>query len=271
MSTTIKIEIEVSSVEQSEILVAELSEIKFYAFEESENHLSAFIKEEDFTASLFNNILPGKIAYTKSLIEDTNWNAKWESGFEPIIVEDFVAIRAAFHKSLARVEHEIIITPKMSFGTGHHATTYLMLQQMQQLNFSGKTVLDFGTGTGILAIMAKKLGAGKILAIDHDEWSINNALENFLANECEEISLQQKDSLNNLNPFDIVLANINLNVIVSSVKQLVCISHSSSRLLLSGFLKPDEQTVITAFNAAGFIHVSTAERNGWIAMLLKKS
>lgn len=271
MSATIKIEIEVTSVEQSEILVAELSDINFYAFEEKGNHLSAFIKEENFSSALLYNVFAGKIPYTKSVIEETNWNAQWESEFEPIIVEDFVAIRAAFHKPITGVEHEIIITPKMSFGTGHHATTYLMLEQMQKLDFRGKTVLDFGTGTGILAILAKKLGAKKILAIDNDEWSINNAKENFVTNECGSIMLSNKDSLDNLELFDIILTNINLNVIVSSVKQLQSISHSSSMLLLSGFLQPDEQSVITAFTAVGFNHVFTAERNGWIAVLLNKS
>jgi ribosomal protein L11 methyltransferase len=208
MGNYIRIEIETSSAEQMEILIAELSEINFEAFEENENFLSAFIKENEFIEEQLNNILLSKnICYTKSIIEETNWNAKWESEFEPIIVDHFVAVRAAFHKPIEGVRHEIIITPKMSFGTGHHATTYLMLQQMENIDFSNKTVLDFGTGTGILAILAKKLGAGKVLAIDYDEWSINNAKENFTANNCTDIVLVQEDNLDGLETFDVILAN----------------------------------------------------------------
>jgi ribosomal protein L11 methyltransferase len=277
MSTYIKIEIKTVSVEQLEILVAELSEINFDAFEENENCLSVFIKEKYFDENELNKIIvPKNITYTKSIIKDTNWNAKWESEFEPIIIGNFVAVRALFHKPVKSVKHEIIITPKMSFGTGHHATTYLMLQQMQSINFINKTVLDFGTGTGILAILAKKLGAKKVVAIDNDEWSINNARENFVANNCTDIILLQKDRIsdpdsNQDEKFDIILANINLNVITSSIKDLKNISHQSSKLLLSGFLSPDKQTLINSFISEGFKYIETTEKNEWISMLLTKS
>ncbi len=272
MSNTIQIKIETVSAEQKEILIAELSEINFNAFEENDNSLSAFIKEENFNEEELNKILSEqKLFYKKILIEETNWNAKWESEFEPIIIKNFVAVRAAFHQPIKNVEHEIIITPKMSFGTGHHATTYLMLQQMQHINFAGKTVLDFGTGTGILAIMAKKLGAKNVTAIDNDEWSINNAKENFAANDCADIILMQKDDLINLQKFDIILANINLNVITNNLSGLNNISHSSSILLLSGFLVTDEQILLKNFIAQGFKHSTTVQRNEWISVLLKKS
>jgi ribosomal protein L11 methyltransferase len=272
MVNYIKIEIQVTSSEQSEILIAELSEINFDAFEENENSLSAFIKEEYFNEDELQKIISVKnISYTKTIIAETNWNAKWESEFQPIIVENFVAIRAGFHKPVTNVKHEIIITPKMSFGTGHHATTYLMLQQMQDLNFTGKTVLDFGTGTGILAVMGKKLGAEKVVAIDNDEWSINNAAENFDANNCPDIILQLKDNLNGLETFDIILANINLNVIAKNIGGFKIVTHASSQLLLSGFLQTDEQTLKNSFISAGFEHVVTIQRNGWISMLITKS
>lgn len=271
MSNTIQIIIETRSAEQKEILIAELSDINFDAFEENKNSLSAFIKEENFNEDELNKILSHKkLSFKKILIQETNWNAKWESGFEPINIENFVAVRASFHEPIKNVEHEIIITPKMSFGTGHHATTYIMLQQMQHLNFFNKTVLDFGTGTGILAIMAKKLGAQKVVAIDNDEWSINNAKENFAANNCTDIELQLKDNLLRIGKFDIILANINLNVITQNIPGFIDISHQPSKLLLSGFLSHDKNILIKSFVAKGFRCEKIAERNDWVSVLLIK-
>ncbi|MEO6583727.1 MAG: 50S ribosomal protein L11 methyltransferase [Ferruginibacter sp.] len=274
MGNYIQIEIETVCTEQMEILIAELSEIGFYAFEEKVNSLSAFIGEQAFNEKELHKIISQKnIPFTESIIQETNWNAKWESEFEPIIINDFVAIRAAFHQPVKNIIHDIIITPKMSFGTGHHATTYLMLQHMEHIDFSDKTVLDFGTGTGILAIMAKKLGAKKVVAIDKDEWSINNAKENFNANNCNDIILLQKDSLDysdkkEFEQYDVILANINLNVISDSITGLKQISKPSTQLLLSGFLKTDEQIVINNFKRAGFLHKGTTNKNGWISLLL---
>ena len=269
---TIKIEIQAGSPEQSEILIAELSEMEFDAFEENENCLSAFIKEENYNEGELEKIIsPKNLKYKRSLIEDTNWNAKWESEFESIIVEDFVAVRASFHAPVKNVKHEIIITPKMSFGTGHHATTWLMLQQMQHIDLVNKTVLDFGTGTGILAILAKKLGAKKVVAIDNDEWSINNSKENFVANNCNDIILHQKDTIEDLEIFDVILANINLNVITANINALKNISHPSSQILLSGFLKTDEKFIIDKFTSSGFKYITTKEKDNWISMLLTKS
>lgn len=279
MNNYIQLHIENLSKEQLEILIAILAEIHFYAFsqedsfeEENKNSLSAFIKEENFNEAECQQILLSKnISYSKTVIENTNWNAKWEGEFEPIIVEDFVAIRAAFHKPIPNVEHEIIITPKMSFGTGHHATTYLMLLQMQQINFQNKTVLDFGTGTGILSILAKKSGAAKVVAIDNDEWSITNAAENIIANDCDDIELIKRNYITALGKFDIIVANINLNVITDSTHQFQSATHQSSLLLLSGCLCEDEKLLVDNFTLNGFTHIITQEKAGWISMLLKKS
>lgn len=272
MGNYIKIEIKNLSKEQAEILIAELSEINFDAFEEDEILLSAFITEDLFDEEKVNAIiLPKNISYKKIIIEETNWNAKWESEFEPIVIDDFIAVRAAFHKPFENITHEIIITPKMSFGTGHHATTYLMLQQMQQIDFAGKTVLDFGTGTGILAIMAERLGAKKVVAIDNDEWSITNAKENIAANNCTNIDLQLQDDLTGLEVFDIILANINFNVITNNIETLQNITRSSSKILLSGFLKSDEEKLISNFILKGFKYEQTTQRNEWISILLRKT
>jgi len=272
MGNTFQIKIKTSSIEQREILMAELSEINFDAFEENENILSAFIKEENFSEEELKKVISLKnISYKKYIIEEINWNAKWESEFEPIIIEDFVAVRAAFHKPIQNVKHEIIITPKMSFGTGHHATTYLMLKQMEHIDFKNKTVLDFGTGTGILAIMAKKSGAKKIVAIDNDDWSINNAKENFDANNCFDITLTKKNNFDDLEIFDIILANINLNVITESIKEFKNISYPHSQILVSGFLISDQNNLQNKFMNEGYNCINIAEKNEWISMLLARS
>jgi ribosomal protein L11 methyltransferase len=270
MGNYIQIEIGISSQEHSEILIAELSQINYYSFEEKENSLLAFIKEENFDEEKLRSILPQELSYLKTTIPETNWNAKWESEFQPIIVDDFVAVRAAFHRSIPNVQHEIIITPKMSFGTGHHATTYLMLQQMQHLNFAGKSVLDFGTGTGILAILAKKLGAEKVIAIDNDDWSINNAKENILANNCNDIDLFKKNTPDFSKALDIILCNINLNVILENTESLKRLCHRSTEILISGFLISDHQNLLENFVQENFIYKSITQKDNWVAMLLTK-
>jgi ribosomal protein L11 methyltransferase len=278
MSNYIRLEFKSITSEVSEILVGELSEISFYAFEENENTLSAFIKEADFNEHELHKIVPAsKLNYVKTVIPQINWNAKWESEFEPIIIEDFVCIRASFHSALNNVVHDIVITPKMSFGTGHHATTFLMLQQMRSMNFSNKNILDFGTGTGLLAIMSKKLGAKNIVAIDNDDWSIDNARENFNVNNCSEIILKKTDTpadlvrKNQNGKFDIILANINLNVITSSASILSDISNQSTEMLLSGFLINDEQKAIDTFSILGYKHCKTLIKNEWASILLIKT
>ncbi len=267
MSNTLQIDLPVQSSEQGEIIIAELSSINFHAFQENDNILSLFIKEEYFDESIFKSALSNfELPYTKKLIANINWNQKWESEFTPVIINDFVAVRAAFHKPVKNVNHEIIITPKMSFGTGHHATTYLMLEQMAALNFKDKKVLDFGTGTGVLSILASKLGAAAITAVDNDEWSIENAKENLLTNESKNIRLLKADSIANLGTFNIILANINLNVITQNVSGLKMISGRGTQLLLSGFLKQNEKELNEVFIKNGFTFERVQEKDGWICV-----
>ena len=175
-------EFTISEPEQSEQLIALLSEQGFEGFEESDNLLKAFIPENIFNENTFNAItgLFSSIIYTRSIVENINWNKQWEQSFEPVVVDDFVAIRAHFHQPIAAVKHEIIITPKMSFGTGHHGTTYIMMQHMQAIDFVGKSVLDFGTGTGVLAILAEKLG-DRAWYIESEKYYYKN-VENYFKN-----------------------------------------------------------------------------------------
>ena len=265
-------EFTIIATEQSEQLVALLSEQLFEGFEESDNCLKAFIPETIFNLNAFNDIvgLFPFLTYTRSTIENINWNQQWEQSFEPVIVGDFVAIRAHFHQPITNVQHEIIITPKMSFGTGHHGTTYIMMQHMQQLDFAGKTVLDFGTGTGVLAILAEKLGAEKVLGIDIDEWSIINAQENIAQNHCTKIIIEEQDAIPLGQTYDIILANINLNVITANLSAIVSVANKGCTIIFSGFLKENEAVMQAQLLAAGLTFISILQKGEWIAITVRK-
>lgn len=270
MKKYFKIAITTQSSEQGERLIAQLSEFNFYAFEQEENYLNAYVGEEDFDEECLNAILTDTYNFTKIIIEEDNWNKLWENSIQPVIINDFVAIRPSFHAEVRGVKYNLVITPKMSFGTGHHATTFLMVELMEKIEFSNKSVLDFGTGTGILAILAEKLGADEIVAIDNDEWSIKNATENKEANKCKYIRLELKDVPQSLLPFDIVLANINLNVLSNNATSISNLLKENACLLLSGFLEKDETEIINIFKRRNIYKLKTLQRDGWIAMHLKK-
>lgn len=270
MDKFVKIEVETISSDDSEILIANLSDIKFYAFEEEENVLFAYIKEEDFNEEKLKNILNLDQIYKKTMIKDENWNQQWESELQPVIVNDFAAIRASFHEPIQNVKYELIITPKMSFGTGHHNTTFLMVELMESIDFTAKSVIDFGTGTGVLAILAEKLGASNIIAIDYDKWSINNALENLEANNCKNISVEKGDHLTGLLPVDIIIANINLNVLIEAAQSISSLLESGSLFLASGFLSKDEKTMENIFAEKHFVKKSVLQKGDWLAILFEK-
>lgn len=256
-----------SDASLQELLIATLAEIGYEGFEESALLLKAYIREEMFEEDGLDKLLSSyNVKYSKSIIEKQNWNLLWESNFEPVQVDDFVGIRAGFHPPFNKVRHEIVITPKMSFGTGHHATTYLVMKLMAEVHFTGRTVLDFGTGTGILAILAEKLGAARVLAVDNDDWCIENARENILVNQCEHIDIQKNESLVIHTPYDCILANINRNIILENLPELVKGLGLNGQLLLSGLLETDEKEMTDACLAAGLTHHKTLIRNGWVAI-----
>ena len=267
----LQIEFEIENAVESEILIALLSQTGFESFEEADNSLKAFIKEEGFIEDSLEDILKiVPVNYAITVIPQQNWNAQWESSFEPIVVNDFVAIRAAFHQPMQNVQHEIIITPKMSFGTGHHATTYMMIEKMEGLDFKNKTVLDFGTGTAVLAILAEKIGATAVDAIDHDEWSIKNSIENVAANNCTKISLIKAETITTGKMYDIILANINLHVILNNLSAIKATTKQGSIILLSGFIKADEDIMINVLTANGIrVHI-TSQKGEWICILAEK-
>ena len=268
MEKFLKIEIVIHSEAEADIYMANLAEIHFYAFEQNERLLIAYIIKENFNEKEFKEVLPENVVYNLITIENKNWNEEWEREFQPVYINDFAGIRASFHKPLQNIKHEIIVTPKMSFGTGHHATTHLMIEQMDQINFENKNVLDFGTGTGVLAILAEKLGAAQVIAIDNDEWSINNAIENIEINNSKIIKVQYKNSLDNLNEQDIILANINLNVLAANAEQISLITKQGSLLLLSGFFIQDEPVLLNIYSGLGFIKKEQKQLRGWSSLLL---
>ena len=258
----------------NEILMAELIEIGFDSFTEEHNGILAYIQKDLFDdkqlqeINMFSNEAV-EISYTYQEMPNINWNEEWEKNFEPINVENQVSIRAEFHSN-QNLPHEIIIQPKMSFGTGHHATTYLMIQQMLDMDFENKTVLDMGCGTSVLAIFAKQKGAGKTVAIDIDEWSVENSKENAARNNVElEISQGTADNLGAEN-FDIILANINRNILISDIPTYVSVLNNVGQLLLSGLCFFDVDDILEVCNEHKLTLKRKLQREEWVSLLLEK-
>jgi ribosomal protein L11 methyltransferase len=245
MSNYIQISFGKLNQEHTDILIASLAENGYEGFEETDHELKAFIAEENFNESLLQQLMSFYEAdFSKTLIPVQNWNRSWESNFDPVIIDDFVAIRAEFHAPVDFVKHEILITPKMSFGTGHHATTAMMIKHMKEIDFAGKTVFDFGTGTGILAILAEKLGALRVLAIDNDDWSIENASENIQKNNCSVTELKKASAISGATGYDIILANITKNIILENFRLITQQLNKNGILVLSGLLADDEADIL---------------------------
>jgi ribosomal protein L11 methyltransferase len=248
--------------EQQELLIGILED-RATGFEQQDSRLLAYFEENAFDAEAISDLLKG-YSYTTELIGERNWNAEWEKNFQPVVVHDFVAIRAHFHEPIPGVRHELVITPKMSFGTGHHATTWQMMQAMEHLEFAGKSVFDFGTGTGALAILAEKLGAQRVLAIDNDIWSLENAQENAERNACTYVDVSLTTDIPS-EQFDIILANINRNVLLQYVDLLQKATVPGGYLLVSGLLTEDREA-IEAYGRAGCVPDRYTEKANWICL-----
>lgn len=263
--------ISVGSEEEKDLVIAFLSDWGIEAFEEKEDSLIGSGETGAVNEARVEDFLDAnRYAFVKDIVENENWNAAWEASFEPVLAGDFVGIRAAFHAPIQNVEHEVIITPKMSFGTGHHATTWLMINMMRHLDFTDKQVLDFGTGTGVLAILADKLGSKMVLAIDNDEWSINNALENVSNNHCEHIEVRLLDQPPAHSSFDIVLANINKHILLEYMPLVARVSVANGTVVLSGLLTADESDIVHSAASNGLKFCEKMEKDGWIALKFTK-
>jgi ribosomal protein L11 methyltransferase len=259
-----------------DILIAELSEIGFESFTENENTLNAYIQDNFFDEKNLDkiNLLKNpafKISYLQKKIEDQNWNAVWESNFEPIEVEDKILVRAPFHQDNNKFEYQIIISPQMSFGTGHHETTWLVLYLMLHLDLKEKTVLDIGCGTGILSIMAAKAGAKTINAIDIDDWSYENTKDNILLNNTVNINVEKGNSeLITGRIFQVILANINKNVLLMDLKFYSQSLMHGGILILSGFFDVDVNEISSEAQKNNLNIIDISTKNHWVAMKLEK-
>lgn len=255
----------------SDILIAELGEAGFESFVENNKGVLAYIQKNDWREGILESVeILGNenfnIAFQLKEIEQENWNATWEENFNPIQVGNQCVVRAPFHEKPS-VEFDIIIEPKMSFGTGHHETTHMMLQHILDHDFAEKSVLDMGSGTGVLAILAAMKGAKNIDAIDIDNWCYLNAKENVSRNDCEHINVYEGDSgLLTNQKYDVIIANINRNILITDVPKYVKCLKANGVLFLSGFYTEDIP-MITAKCAEGSLKFEkNLKKNNWVAV-----
>ncbi|HEY0742828.1 MAG TPA: 50S ribosomal protein L11 methyltransferase [Chryseosolibacter sp.] len=259
-----------------DILIAELSEAGFDTFQESETGFDAYVEGDGFSEEIVNELksrysATTPLSFSFQKIEKKNWNEEWERNYEPIDVDGKCLIRAEFHKPEKRYPYEIIITPKMSFGTGHHQTTYLMIKNQMSIDHKNKRVMDAGCGTAILAIMASKLGATQIEAFDIDEWSVVNGEENKTLNGTPNIHIQQGkiSEVNLAGTFDIILANINKNVLLSEMSVYASFLGAQGKLLLSGFYTHDIEDLKREAAKHNLKEISRDERETWACLQLQ--
>jgi ribosomal protein L11 methyltransferase len=267
----LELKIDVIDEEQRDILLCRLLNEGFESFVESENVLLAYIPSHLLIKEKVEPMLDSfRVIYNFSLVPERNWNENWEKQYDPVLIKDKCYIRAPFHKTEPGIQYEIIIEPKMSFGTAHHETTSLMIEMMLEMDFTGKKVLDMGCGTGILAILAEKMGACNIVAVDNDEWSYENALENISRNNSESIRVALGDYYTmDDKEFDIILANINRNVLL---EQITAYSGMIVKgvLLISGFYEDDIPLIRDKAEQNGFQLLKFITRNGWTAIKFNK-
>jgi len=259
----------------TEMLIAQLGHIGFESFVENENGVVAYIQKKEWNSNKVEDLYllncnEFNITFKHSEIEQTNWNKEWEKNFNPIQVNGQVSIRAPFHENPS-LNFDIVIEPKMSFGTGHHETTHMMVQHLLALDLKNKKVLDMGCGTGILAIFAEMKGAQPTDAIDIDSWCYENSLENVQRNGCKHITVLEGDSsLLKGREYDVVIANINRNILLSDMKIYTDCLSENGVLLLSGFYKDDISVIETEVIKYGLVLDKMIQKNNWVALKYMK-
>ena len=258
--------------------MAEIGQIGFDSFLETDKGFEAYVELEKYDKDQL-KVIKDKyskqtaVVFYQDRIQKQNWNEEWEKSYQPIIVDGKCLIRAHFHKIEEKYPYELIITPKMSFGTGHHQTTYLMVKNQMSIDHRNKRVMDAGCGTAILSVMASKLGAREVEAFDIDEWSVSNGKENIEVNGCTNIRHQQ-GKLSELpfeGKFDIILANINKNVLLDEMNLYSKYMHPGGLLLLSGFYAEDIPDLLDAATPLALTEVNRDERENWAALLLRRN
>ncbi|WP_296384373.1 50S ribosomal protein L11 methyltransferase [Winogradskyella sp.] len=255
----------------TEILIAELGYAGFESFVENEEGVIAYIQKEEWNEAILDDIQilssdEFEMTYTFEDIEQTNWNKEWEKNFNPIVVDDLVTVRAPFHEK-PDTKYDLIIEPKMSFGTGHHETTHMMIQHILRNDFKGKSVLDMGCGTGVLAILAEKVGATQLDAIDIDNWCYLNSLENVERNTCNNISVYEGDvKLLEGKRYDSIIANINRNILLADISKYSKCLNENGTLFLSGFYKEDIPLIEADCNKHMLKLKETIQKGQWVSL-----
>ena len=255
----------------TEILIAELGNVGFESFVENDNGVIAYIQKQEWSSKILDHLFildspEFEISFSHHEVVQTNWNKEWEKNFNPIQVDGQVSVRAPFHENPS-LNFDIVIEPKMSFGTGHHETTHMMIQHLLALDLNNKRVLEMGCGTGILAIFAEMKGANPIDAIDIDSWCYQNSLENVQRNDCHHITVLEGDaSLLKENKYDLIIANINRNILLSDMKTYTDCLHEKGILLLSGFYKEDVAIIEDEVTKCGLIFQKMIQKNNWVAL-----
>ena len=255
----------------SEILIAELGEKAFESFIETESGISAFVQKDLWSEDILEDIQilsnpEFEITYTFEEIEQVNWNEEWEKNFEPIDVDGKCHVRAPFHEK-TNAEFDIVIEPKMSFGTGHHETTHMMIQHILETDLVGKKTLDMGCGTAILAILAEMKGAQPIDAIDIDNWCYLNSIENAERNHCQHISVYEGDAaLLQEKKYDLIIANINRNILLNDMQSYVDCLNPGGTILFSGFYEEDIPFIDDSCTKKGLTYIKKFQRNNWVSL-----
>lgn len=253
-----------------------LGEIGFDSFMDTDDGFDAYCQEPFLNEEELNDILQMEQfanvkLIKKELIPDQDWNATWEASYEPVIINEFCRIRAPFHKVEGSYKYDLIIEPKMSFGTAHHETTSQIIELMLQSDFSGLNLLDMGSGTGVLAILAKKLGSATTVAIDNDEWAYRNALDNIRLNDENEIIVELGDATSlNDRQFDVILANINRNILLRDMKEYVKCLVDGGKIFFSGFYEEDLVLIKKEAERLGLTYSNHVTKNNWTAAVFVK-
>lgn len=259
----------------NDVLASVLGDVGFESFVEQENGLTAYIQqalchEEEIKAALADFPVPEtNITYTFVEAEDKDWNEEWEKNFfQPIIIGERCVIHSTFHQDVPQAEYDIVINPQMAFGTGHHETTSLIIGELLESELNGKSLLDMGCGTSILAILARMRGAAPCTAIDIDEWCVRNSIENIELNNVTDITVEEGDAsaLKGKGPFDVVIANINRNILLNDMKQYAACMHPGSELYMSGFYIDDIPVIRAEAERNGLTFVHHKEKNRWAAV-----
>ncbi|MDM1372622.1 50S ribosomal protein L11 methyltransferase [Myroides marinus] len=261
----------------TEILIAELGEKAFESFEETATGVSAYVQKVLWTEDILEDIFilqsdQFTITYRKEEIEQVNWNEEWEKNFDPIDVDGVCYVRAPFHAK-TDAQYDIVIEPKMSFGTGHHETTFMMIRQILSNDMQGKEVLDMGCGTAILAILASMRGAKHVDAIDIDNWCYLNSIENAERNNCTNVDVFEGDAsiITKESKYDVILANINRNILLNDMDKYVASLHKGGTIYFSGFYTEDIIAIKNCAEKIGLVFESNFEKNNWVSLKFVKA